>query len=94
MGVIVSLRRRKAMLRHGQWRCADPRLEAELNRLTEQWIQATGGPALGSQDPERETALEIARQCGGKLLLHTAANPRRELKAYLSRRQMRFPFAE
>jgi hypothetical protein len=94
MGVIVSLRGRKALFRNGQWRSAHPALEARLNRLTEQWIQATGGPAIGSSDPERDTVKEIARQAGARVLLHAPANPRREFRVYLSRRQMRFPFDE
>lgn len=94
MGVIVSLRGRKALLRHGQWWSAHSALEARLNHLTEEWIQATGGPAFNSSDPERDTAREIARQAGARVLLHAPANSRRESKIYFSRRQMRFPFGE
>lgn len=94
MGVIVSLRGRKALFRNGQWRSAHPALEARLNHLTEQWIQATGGPPIGSDDPERDTAKEVARQAGARILLHASANPRREIKVYLNRRQMRLPFDE
>lgn len=80
------------MYRHGEWRSAHPALEAKLNLLTNQWIESTGGPPLSSSDPERDTVDEIARQCGAKVLLRAAANPRREFKTYFERRQMSFPF--
>lgn len=92
MGVVLKIGARKAFLRQGQWRCADPRLELRLNQETDRWIGETGGPRLGSTDPEAEVAKQMARLCGGVIKLHAQAHPGRSSKLYFSRRQYSFDF--
>ena len=93
MGVVVKIGTRKAILREGQWRCADPRLELRLNQETECWIGETGGPELGSADPEADVARTIAAICGGVVKLHVQARPKRSMSLYFSRRQYSFDFS-
>lgn len=93
MGVLLRVENKKAILRDGHWVSANPELEEELNRMTEDWIQQTGGPPLGSRDPESVTAKEVARRTGGRILLHTPANARSASRHYFSRRQMKLAFS-
>lgn len=93
MGVVIKIGARKAILREGQWRCADPRLELQLNRETDGWILETGGPELGSTDPEGDVARTIAGRCGGVVVLHVQAPARRSASLYFSRRQYSFDFS-
>ena len=92
MGVILSLGRQKAFLRDGEWRCADLALERRLNYLTTQWIVETGGPKLNSPDPEVETARELERLTGGRVLLQSKSNARKAARIYFARRQYRLAF--
>jgi hypothetical protein len=93
MGVVVKIGVRKAILREGQWRCADPRLELRLNRETDRWILETGGPEIGSADPEADVARTIAGRCGGVMKLHVQAPSKRSSALYFSRRQYSFDFS-
>ncbi len=93
MGVVVRFGARRAFLREGQWRCADPQLELRLNQETDRWIGETGGPELGSVDPEADVARTIAKRCRGVVLLHAQAPSKRSVLLYFSRRQYRFDFS-
>jgi len=93
MGVVVKIGVRRAILREGQWRCADRRLETRLNQETDRWITETGGPEIGSVDPEADVARTIAEQFGGALLLHVPAPSKRSAMLYFSRRQYSFDFS-
>jgi hypothetical protein len=92
MAVLVSFRGRKALFRRGEWRSPNRALEERLTRETESWIGETGGPKIGSKDPELEAAKAVAKRTGGRILLRVKSNVRRESKLYLSRRQMSFQF--
>lgn len=92
MGVVIKIGVRKAILREGQWRCANPRLELRLNQETEGWIRETGGPEIGSADPEADVARTIAGRCGGVVVLHVPAPSKRSASLYFSRRQYSFDF--
>ncbi len=94
MGVIVSWKGKRAILRRGEWRSSHPVLEQKLNRTTSEWIAATGGPALDSRDPEGDVARSVAALTGGRVLLQARADRRREARDYLSRRQLSLPFAD
>lgn len=94
MGVILSFNGRKAILRRGEWRSPDPRLEERLRRTTEEWFAETGGPALRARDPEAEVAKAVAERAGGRVVLHVPADARREGRLYFRRRQMRLPFMD
>ena len=93
MGVVVRIGFRKALLRDGRWRCANPELERELNAQTRAWIEETGGPHLESRDPEAELAREITRRAGGVVVMHTPADPRRSRQRYFEMRQYRLDFS-
>lgn len=93
MGVVVRIGARKAFLREGQWRCANPELELRLNRETDRWISETGGPAVSSADPEADVARTIAPLFGGVVQLHVQARPKRSISLYFSRRQYSFDFS-
>jgi hypothetical protein len=92
MGVVVRIGACKALLREGEWRCADARLERRLNAQTQAWIAETGGPALGAEDPEVEVAREMARRNGGVVQMHAPARGARMRRLYFSRRQISFDF--
>lgn len=89
MGIVVRFRDQKSFLRQGAWRSADLRLEAQLNALTEEWIQATGGPRLDSSDPEKEVAREMARRLGGKILAAVPARTDEGARRYFAHRQLK-----
>ena len=93
MGVMVKFGDRKAFLREGQWRCVDARLELKLNRETDRWIGATGGPAFDSTDPEAEVACAIATLCGGVVRMKSPTRPRPSTSPYIARRQYSFDFS-
>jgi len=88
MGVVARVKGQTVFLREGAWRCADPDLEAELNRLTERWIQETGGPALSAKDPEREVARELTRRYRGRILAHVPARGHLGARRYFRQRQL------
>lgn len=92
MGVVVRIGARKALLREGEWRCADCKLEQRLNAQTQAWITETGGPELGSEDPEAEVAREMVRRNGGVVQMHAPAHPKRSQRLYFERRQYSFDF--
>ena len=89
MGVVVRFGNQKGFLRQGTWRSADLRLEAQLNALTEEWIQATGGPKLDSSDPEKDVAREMAGRLGGKLLAAATARTDEGARRYFAQRQLK-----
>ena len=93
MGILVRFGKQKAFLRRGEWWCANPDLEEELNRVTEDWIQKTGGPPIKDRDHERTVAQEIAGRMGGKIAKRVAPSPRRTQAIYISRRQLGFDFS-
>ena len=92
MGVVMRVGARKAFLREGQWRCADTRLETRLNLETDRWIGETGGPDLGSVDPEADVAREMAKVFGGVVKMHVGGQSKRSTSLYISRRQYSFDF--
>jgi len=92
MGVVVRFGKVKALLRAGEWRSADLRLEESLNRTTGDWIRLTGGPPVDARDPDRDVAEEICRRRGGKILLAVPASGKSVFRSYVSRRQMSFDF--
>lgn len=92
MAVLLSFRGRKALFRHGEWRASHRVLELRLARELEAWIGETGGPRIGSPDPELEAARAVAARAGGRILLRVPANARREARLYLNRRQLSFDF--
>lgn len=92
MGVVVRFGKVKALLREGQWRSADPRLEHTLNRATEDWIQATGGPPVDVRNPDHKVAQEICQRRGGKILLTSTGVSKAAFRSYMMRRQMNFEF--
>ena len=65
MAVLLSFRGRKALFRHGEWRASHRVLELRLARELEAWIGETGGPRIGSPDPELEAARAVAARAGG-----------------------------
>jgi hypothetical protein len=92
MGVVVRIGACKALLREGEWRCADARLERRLNTQTQAWILETGGPGVGAEDPEAEVAREMARRNGGVVQMHAPAHSGRMRRLYFARRQFSFNF--
>jgi hypothetical protein len=92
MGVFMRVGRVKAFLRDGKWKCANAQLERRLNRLTDEWIQETGGPPIDDSDHERTVAEEIAGRVGGKIARHVAASPNKSARIYIDRRQLRLDF--
>lgn len=89
MGIVVKFEKQKALLREGVWRCADLTLEQRLNDLTAAWIVETGKPAIGSQDPEREVASEMARRFDGAILYHSPTKGREASRHFFKKRQLR-----
>lgn len=92
MSVVIRIRRQKAFLRDGEWRCASLEIERELNELQQQWIVETGGPPLASRDPEAVAAREIARRSGARVILHIPADRRNSARTYFARRQLKLAF--
>ena len=77
MSVLARIGNRKAIFRTGEWICSDSHTESLLNRATESWIVATGGPPLNHPDPEHAAAYEVIRQVGGEITVHIPAANRR-----------------
>lgn len=92
MGVILAIGKQKAFFRDGEWRCASPHVEEILNQATQEWLGETGGPELGSKDPELDTVRVIAKRVHGRVLQHSPANLKSMSKQYLAFRQTRFSF--
>lgn len=91
MAVLIRLQNKTAILRQGQWRSADPQLEALLNDTQDAWIAETGGPAMTDRDPDRTAAEEMTRRLGGNVSLRLKAG-KRSRHAYAARRQLSFQF--
>jgi len=90
---MVRFGRRKAFLRRGKWLSADAGLESRLNRVTDDWIQETGGPPINDRDHERTVANEIAARLGGRIAKRVPPAARQSAQIYISRRQMRLNFS-
>ncbi len=92
MSLMVRFGRNKAILRAGQWVCADLDVERRLNLTTSQWIRETGGPGISCSDQEKAVAAEMARRFQGKVLLHIESTSGRSSAYFIQQRQMRFEF--
>jgi len=92
MGVLARFGRRKAFLRHGEWRSADPQLEALLNQTTRRWIEQTGGPAIEDEDHDATTAAHIVAMLGGQILRHVPPTRNVTARLYIRLRQLRLDF--
>jgi hypothetical protein len=93
MGVLISIRRQKAILRRGEWMCANAEIEGLLKQATADWFFA-GAPGGGvPQDEETALATEMARRFGGRVLLKIPSNSRVNEKIYFAKRQLEFDFS-
>lgn len=92
MGVVISIRRKKAFLREGVWKSCEPDLEEILNRSTEDWILSTGGPAADSHNPELDVAREMARRHGGRILLKVQVPAEQAARDLFPKRQYKLAF--
>ena len=92
MGVLVSIRRQKAILRRGEWMCANTEIECQLNQATADWFRAAAPGSAARQDEETALAAEMARQFGGRVLLKIPSNSRVNEKIYFAKRQLEFDF--
>ena len=88
MGFVVRFDKQKALLREGVWRSADLGLERRLNAQTEAWILETGKPVIGSDDPEREVATEMARRLDGAILYHAPSKGPEASRHFFRKRQL------
>ncbi len=79
---------KKAILCAAQWQAADTDLEAMLNQATKEWLQQTGGPALGDADPDFTTAMTIGIAHGGRVHRHIASDRASHRTAYVRARQL------
>jgi hypothetical protein len=93
MSVLVRIGRKKAILCAGKWRCADMRLEAQLQECLELWVQRTGGPPIGNADPDKFAAEAMCVEMEMEVILSNRPKSRSSQSAYLSKRQIRLPFA-
>lgn len=93
MSVLIQVGQRKAILRQGEWRSADPRLENWLNSETKRWIQQTGGPRLDQADHEIGIAEEMACRLGGRVLLRLRSREAGNPETYIPYRQLEFEFS-
>jgi len=87
MSVIMRFGSRKAILHGAIWRAADAALEQMLNAATRQWLEETGGPAVGDADPDFTTALTIGVSHGGRIHRHLPGGEGRSRDAYVRARQ-------
>ncbi len=94
MGVIVALGKQKAVLRRGEWRCADQALERQLNRWTEEWLLSGRAPGLDEPDHEMAVAREMAARLGGRILYRARTTPQRAVRDFFAKRQFRLAFPE
>ncbi len=94
MSVLARVGGHKAILRMGQWVSANPNTELELNRLTDAWIEETGGPPLTDPDHEYSVAREILRRMGGRVVQRIVPESRRARAVYVARRQLKLKFTE
>lgn len=94
MGVIVSIGRHRALLRRGEWRCADLALERRLNEWTEQWLQSNQAPGLDDANQEIAVAQEMAARTGGRVIYAARSAPERSVRDFFLKRQFRLAFPE
>lgn len=92
MGVIVAVGKQKALLRRGEWRCANQELEKQLNRWTEEWLRSGAAPGLEEPDHELAVAREMAARLGGRILYRARTTPRRSVRDFFAKRQFRLAF--
>ena len=92
MSVLLGIGKRKAILRCGVWFSSDLALERRLNASTSEWIRTTGGPALSDSDQERTVAREMAKQVGGRILVHLKSALPDSSEHFLKQRQMTLTF--
>ncbi len=92
MSVLVRIGRKKAILCAGKWSCADPRLEEQLQASLEIWVQKTGGPPLGSPDPDKYAAEAIRLEMDFEIVISNRPKRNNVHNAYLAKRQIRLPF--
>ena len=92
MSVIVRIGRKKAILCDARWRCADLRLEEQLQASLDIWVQKTGGPPMAHKDPDRFAAEAVSQEIEFELLMCSRPKGRSARSAYLSKRQIRLPF--
>jgi hypothetical protein len=92
MPALVRYGRRKAIFRDGRWLSSNSALEDQLNAETDQWISATGGPAVHDAEPERTTARTIAERTGGRFTTYIRPRGAASRHLFLARRQMRMEF--
>jgi len=92
MSVLVRIGRKKAILCSGKWSCADLRLEEELQAVLEIWVQKSGGPPIGSPDPDKYAAEAIRHELNYEVILSNRPKKAKAQNAYLAKRQYRLPF--
>lgn len=94
MGIILSLGRHKALLRRGEWRCADLEWERRLNQWTEEWLQSGQAPGMEEANQELAVAREMAARSGGRVLYMARSSPERVLRDFFPKRQYRLAFPD
>ncbi|MGQ9918284.1 MAG: hypothetical protein ACUVS7_12775 [Bryobacteraceae bacterium] len=94
MGVIVSFGRQRALLRRGEWRCADAQLERQLNEWTEEWLRSGRAPRLDQADQELAVAREMAARGGGRVMYVARGAPERAVRDFFPKRQLKFAFPD
>jgi hypothetical protein len=94
MGVIVSFGKQRALLRRGEWRCADLDLERRLNEWTEQWLQSGSAPRLEEADQELAVAREMAARAGGRVMYAARGAPERSVRDFFPKRQFKLAFPD
>lgn len=94
MGVIVSFGKHRAVLRRGEWRCADLEMERRLNDWTEQWLQSGSAPRLDDADQEMAVAREMAARVGGRVMYAARGLPERTVRDFFAKRQFKLAFPD
>lgn len=92
MGVLVSIRRQKAILRRGDWICANAEIECQLNQATTDWFRAAAPGSVAPEDEETALAAEMVRRFGGRVLIKIPSNSRVNEKIYFAKRQLELDF--
>lgn len=94
MGIILSLGKHKAVLRRGEWRCADLGWERRLNQWTEEWLQSGQAPSLAEANQELAVAKEMAARSGGRVLYVARSSPERAVRDFFPKRQYKLAFPD
>jgi hypothetical protein len=94
MGIILSLGKHKAVLRRGEWRCADLGWERRLNRWTEEWLKSGQAPGLAEANQELAVANEMAARSGGRVLYVARSSPARAVRDFFPKRQYKLAFPD